>query len=232
MTPTLLAKLTAMQQRALAIGLAVLVLLAALALLLGPVVWLHWRYDKAIADASDRLQRYRRVAAQAPEYRQALDAMHTVDGRRYFLHNTAPNLAGAELQELVKADIEGNGGRINTSQSPAPRDDGAMKQVIANVEFFATSPALARILYAIETQNPQLSIDNLTIRPLNAFRTFKPTPGQEPELNVRIDVIGWALPDTSKGAAAAVAGSAAARNPGGFARPRPPARSGDAPGRT
>jgi hypothetical protein len=214
MTPTLIARLTPPQQRAAAIALAVLVLLALLALLLGPALWLHWRYDHAIEDTTDRLQRYRRVAAQAPEYQRALAGIRALDGRRFYLHNSAPNLAGAELQELVKSAIEDNGGRINTSQSPAPRDDGAMKQVVANVQFFATAPALAKILYAIETQNPQLAVDNLTVRPLNAFRAFKPSPGQEPELNVQVDVSGWALPEAKVAAPAApAAGKGTARTP-------------------
>ena len=173
-------------------------LLVVLALLAGPIVWAHWHYDRAMADSADRLERLRRVAAQAPEYRKALDAMRAMDGRRFFLQNSAPNLAGAELQELVKAAIEGNGGRINTSQNPQPRDDGPTKQIIVSVQFFATSPALAAILYAIETQSPELNVDNITVRPLNAFRTFKPSPGQEPEVNVQMDVVGWALPEPVK----------------------------------
>ena len=71
---------------------------------------------------------YRRVAAQAPDLRAALDVMKQKDGRRFFLRNTAPNLAGAELSDLVRAAIENNSGRITTSQSPAPRDDGRFRQ--------------------------------------------------------------------------------------------------------
>ncbi|MBS0321718.1 MAG: hypothetical protein JSR18_14325 [Proteobacteria bacterium] len=213
--PTALSRLTPAQSRGLAVALAVLALLAALALVIGPVLWLHWHYDKAIADASDRLQRYRRVAAQAPAYREALDTLSTLDGRRFFLRNTAANLASAELQELVRNAIEGNGGRINTSQSPAPRDDAGVQQILANVQFFATAPALANILYAIETGLPELEVDNLTVRPQNAFRTFKPTPGQEPELVVQIDVVGWALQAEARPGDAA----AAAATKGGKGRP-------------
>jgi hypothetical protein len=219
MTPPLLAKLTPGQSRAAAVALAVVALLALLALLAGPVVWAHWHYDRAIADSADRLERLRRVAAQAPEYRKALDAMRAMDGRRFFLQNSAPNLAGAELQELVKAAIEGNGGRINTSQNPQPRDDGPNKQIIVNVQFFATSPALADILHAIETQSPELNIDNITVRPLNAFRTFKPSPGQEPEVNVQMDVVGWALPEPVKAGAVPAATGTKSATPTGRGKP-------------
>ena len=207
MTPAFAARLSPMQSRALAAAIAIIGVLALVAVIVVPIVLAHQHYNKAIADSTDRLQRYRRIAAQAPEYRKALDAMRKMDGHRFFLRNTAANLAGAELQEMVKSAIETNGGRITTSQNPPPRDDGAMKQIVANVQFFATTPALAKILYAIETQQPYLVIDNLSVRPLNAFRGFKPGAGQEPELNVQFDVIGWALPDPNRRPEAGKAGA-------------------------
>jgi hypothetical protein len=195
MTLAFASRMTAAQSRALAVALAVVALVALVALVLVPVVLAHLHYNRATADSADRLMRYRRIAAQAPEYRKALDAIRARDGRRFFLQNTAANLAGAELQELVKGAIESNGGRITTSQNPPPRDDAGMKQIVANVQFFATTPVLAKILYTIETEQPYLVIDNLSVRPLNAFRGFKPGAGQEPELNVQFDVVGWALPE-------------------------------------
>ena len=44
----------------------------------------------------------------------------------------------------------------------------------------------------------RMIVENLTVRPLNAFRGFKPAPGQEPELNVQLDVGAWAYPETPK----------------------------------
>ena len=61
------------------------------------------------------------------------------------------------------------------------------------MQFFASSPALQKILYALEAQPPYLSVENMTLRPLNAFRGFKPAPGQEPEINVQLDVAGYAF---------------------------------------
>ncbi len=145
------------------------------------------------------------MAAQAPELRAALEVMKQKDGRRFFLKNTAPNLAGAELSDLVRAAIENNSGRITTSQSPAPREDAHFRQTFVTVQFFATTPALAKILAALDTQVPYVVVDNLTIRPLNAFRGFKPAPGQEPELNVQMDVSAWAYPELPKAAATVAA---------------------------
>ena len=203
MTPQLIKHLSPARQRALAVGLLVVAVVVVLAAILGPVILLHRHYDAAIADISDKLHRYQRVAAQAPELRVALNAMQQRDARRFFLRNTATNLAGAELQELVKASIESNGGRITTSQNTSPREDGRFRQIGVNVQFFATTPALQKILLAIESHEPYLIVDNLTVRPLNAFRGFKPAPGQEPELNVQLDVGAWAYAEPAKPGATA-----------------------------
>jgi len=191
-------KLPAPRQRALAIALLVAAIVAVLAALCVPLYLLHKHYDDKIAEFSDRIERYRRIAAQAPEYRKALDTMRAKDGRRFFLKNTAPNLAGAELQEQVRTAIESNGGRITTSQNQGPKEDGRFRQITVSVQFFASSPALQKILYTLESQPPYLSVESITVRPLNAFRGFKPAIGQEPEVNVQLDVAGYALAEPDR----------------------------------
>ena len=193
-----IAKLDPKRQRALALVLLLFAVTLGLALLLGPVLLLHRHYDTAIASLGDLLDRYRRVAAQAPEYRRALEAVRGKDGRRFFLKNSAPNLAGAELQELVRAAIENNGGRITTSQNQGPRDEGRFRLIVVSVQFFATTPALQKILHAIEAQPPYMLVENMTLRPLNAFRGFRPTTGQEPEVNVLLDVVGFAFAEPDR----------------------------------
>jgi len=193
-----IAKLPAPRQRALAVVLLVAAVVAVLAVLFVPLYLLHKHYDDKIAEFSDRIERYRRIAAQAPEYRKALDTIRAKDGRRFFLKNTAPNLAGAELQEQVRTAIESNGGRITTSQNQGPKDDGRFRQITVSVQFFASSPSLQKILYTLESQPPYLSVENITVRPLNAFRGFKPAIGQEPEVNVQLDVAGYALAEPDR----------------------------------
>jgi len=193
-----IARLPPSRQRALAVTLLVVAVLLVLSLVLVPLVLLHKHYDDRIATLSDRLERYRRVAAQAPEFRKGLDAMRDRDARRFFLKNTAPNLAGAELQEIVRTAIESNGGRITTSQNQAPRDEGRFRQITVSVQFFASTPALQKILYAIESAPPYLLVENMTLRPLNAFRGFKPLAGQEPEVNVQLDAAGYTFADSAR----------------------------------
>lgn len=202
MTPAPLARLTPSQSRALAVALLVLAVGVLVAAVLVPVLLLHRHYDAAIEQSTDRLTRARRVAAQAPALAKTLDTVRERNGRRFYLKNTAPNLASAELSELVKAAIEGNGGRITTSQIVQSRDDDRMKQVGANVQFFATTTNLQKVLAALETQLPYVVVANITVRPVNAFRGFKPPPGQEPELIVQLDAVAWAFPESARPSAA------------------------------
>lgn len=204
MTPAFVARLTPGRSRALAVALAIVVLAALAAAVLVPAILLHRHYDEAIASTADRLERYRRAAAQAPELRRGLDLMKERDARRYYLRNSAPNLAGAELQEIVKSAIESNGGRITTSQSPGPREDSGFRQIVANVQFFASVPNLQRVLHTLETREPVLVVETITLRPTNAFRGFKPQAGQEPEVNVQLDIAAWAMPDAGRTAPSAV----------------------------
>ena len=124
--------------------------------------------------------------------------MKARDGRRFYLKNTAANLAGAELQELVRNAVEGNGGRITTCQNVVPKDEGRFRQIGVTVQFFASTPNLQKILHALELQVPYLVVENITVRPLNAFRGFKPAPGQEPDVNVTLDVAAFMLADAPR----------------------------------
>ena len=117
MTPAFVTRMSQEQQRALAVGLLLVAVIAALAVLLGPIVLFHRHYDVAIEETANRLELYRRVAAQAPELRAALEVMKQKDGRRFFLKNTAPNLAGAELSDLVRAAVENNNGRSRPARA-------------------------------------------------------------------------------------------------------------------
>jgi len=186
------------QSRALALVLLFIAIFLGLVILLAPFLLLHRHYNEAIDSAQERLDRYRNISAQGPALQKALDALREKQGRRFFLKNTAANLAGAELQDLVRAAVENNGGRITTAQIATARDDGRFRQIGVNLQLFATTANLQKILYTIETQQPYMLIENLTVRPLNAFRGFRPAPGAEPEVSVLLDVIGFALAEGDK----------------------------------
>ena len=71
MTTASTSPLSPQASRALALLLLLLAIVLGLALLIAPVFLLHLHYDANIETMRDQLDRYRRVAAQAPETKKA-----------------------------------------------------------------------------------------------------------------------------------------------------------------
>jgi general secretion pathway protein M len=183
------------QSRRLAILLAVLAIAAIIAAIAGPVWMAHRWYDRNLAEATDKLERYRRVAAMRPEVAKQLDALRNKDTRRFFLRSGAAALSGAEASEAIRTLVEGAGARLISVQAPPAKDDGRYRQVTVNVQMTANIFALRKILHAIENYTPYLFVDNLLVRS-QVPGNFKPGPGAEPEMFVQFDVYGYALPNS------------------------------------
>lgn len=188
----LLTGLTAGQSRAAAlIILGVLILLIAL-VLVGPLLWLHKRYDTALADSGDQLARYQRLAASRPLVESKLAAVKAREPRKLYLKAVTPGLAASEVQEIARTVIEANGGRLATVQIPAHKDDGRFRQISVSVQMSASAPALRRILHALESGQPYLYVDNFTARQTVGYG-YRQMPGVEPEMFVQFDLTGYAL---------------------------------------
>ncbi len=186
------ANLPPQQSRRLAIGLLVGLVVAALLAVAVPTWLMHRHYDRALAEAHDRVERLRRIASTRADIARQLDAMRGKDTRRFFLRSGAAALSAAEAQEAIRAIIEQNGGRLITIQAPASRDEGRYRQISVSVQITANIVALRKIINAIENHTPYLFVDSLMVRS-QVQSNFKPAPGQEPEMFVTLDVTGFAL---------------------------------------
>jgi general secretion pathway protein M len=171
---------------------AVILVVAIIAL---PMWLAHRHYDVALADATNRLDRYGRIFATRPSVVKQLEAIRGKETRRYFLRSGGASLSAAEAQEAVRGLIESSGGRLITMQAPVAKEEGRYRLITANVQLQANIFALRKILAAIETNVPFLFVDNLTVRS-QVPGNFRPQPGQEPEMFVQFDVSGYALTGT------------------------------------
>lgn len=170
--------------------LFVLVSLLAVAAVVGPTWLLHHRYDQAHQDFQGKLERFQRIAAQHGEYAKALDELKTRNGRRFYLKAKAANLAGAEVQELVRSAVESHGARLGSIQIGQTREEGGHRAVPVTVQLTANVQSLPRLLHMLETQTPFLFVDQMTLRTA-VFRGFRPNPGVEPDINVQLEVSGF-----------------------------------------
>ena len=174
---------------------AALLLLIALAIVSAaiayPVYKLHEHYDSAIETLQFRFDKLRAVAAQRAEIQKVLTAVKGENPARFFLKNSAANLAGSELQDLVRAAVEKGGARLTSVQVAAPKDDGRYRQIILNVQIIANIMTLQKTLYALEGGQPYVFVDNLRINSTQ-FRGARPNPGLEPEVTIQLDVSAYA----------------------------------------
>lgn len=193
-------QLSPIQRRTVAIGLLLLTIGLIVTAIAMPTWWLHTRYDQLLEDYSDRQQRYQRVAALRPDIDTAITDVAKLDGRKHYLNGASPTLAGAELQSLVTRIIETHKGRIASSQVLANNEDtktpGALK-ISLQVQMAASMIPLQLILHAIETNEPMLFIDRLTVTS-NFGRGYRPEPGVQPEFQVQLTISGYAPLDGGK----------------------------------
>lgn len=177
--------------RRLALALLALVVLLVVAAVALPTWLMHRRYDVALTDYRDKLERYQRIAATRPELARQLEALRGKDTRKFFLRSGTTAISAAEAQEALRGIVEQNGGKLITVQAPTSRDDGRYRQITVTVQLTANILALRRILNALESNTPYLFVDNLLVR-TQVQSNFRPGPGQEPEMFVTFDVTGFA----------------------------------------
>ncbi len=181
------------QNRRLALGLLVAVVVLVVATIAIPAWWVTNRYYGVKLDETQGLlDRYQRIASMRPTVARDIEVMRAHDPRKFFLRSGAAALSAAEAQEAVRAIVEANGGRLITMQAPNTRVEGRYRQVTVNVQLTASVIALRKILNAIETRTPFLFVDNLMVRS-QVPSNFKPGPGAEPEMFVQFDVSGYSL---------------------------------------
>ena len=188
---------TGLRGRLLAIALLLLAVCAVIAAVAVPAYVLYHRYDEARTAAQERVDRYRRVASLRPDYQRALDVLKARESGRFFLKNTAPNLGGVELTDLVRQMVESNGSRLTSIQPPTVKDEGGFRVYSLSVGFNATPASLQKTLYAVETSIPYLFVENTTLR-ATVPRGYKPPPNQEPEVSATMEVQAYGPKDVAR----------------------------------
>jgi general secretion pathway protein M len=178
-------------KRTAALALLLFAVLAVTALIAAPVFKLHEHYDTALETLQFRFNKLRGVAAQKAEIQKGLAAVKGENAARFFLKNSAPNLAGSELQDLVRAAVEKGGARLTSVQVAAPKEEGRYRQITLNLQVIGNVITLQKTLHALESALPYVFVDTLRINSTQ-FRGARTSPGQEPEVTIQMDVSAYA----------------------------------------
>lgn len=199
----------ARSRRILALGLVALIVSLVAAAVVVPAVLLHRHYDSNVLRLSRQLESQTAFNASRPRMQRALDVLRARDNKKLYLKGTTAALAAAEMQDQVKAVIESNGGRMQGVDGIAHKDDAPYRTVGATFRVSVNNPNLRRLLHALETQEPYILVDNLTVRS-HTPPGFRPPPGTpEPDLYAQFDA----------SAVAHIATDAAAPTPATVAKP-------------
>ena len=178
--------------------LALLLLAAAVAggylLVVLPVLHAYRDTGAAIEQAEVLLQRQRALAAQRPLLlAQIEEEKEQADALAGYLQGPSDALAAAQLQDRLKAVVEAAGGELRSTRilpavevqtSPGTRRAALQVQMIVTIE------GLAEVLYGLESGQPYLLIDELSVRNQRERRR-RGEPDTEPMLDVSLKLSGF-----------------------------------------
>lgn len=121
-------------------------------------------YQDHLIQQQNRLGQLERMAASREPIQQLIA---TINQDRnavvQYLSQATPSVAGAELQQRVKAVVEAAGGTLRSTQALPPADEGNTVKVTVSVNLTGDTETLQKILHEMEAQTPLLLVDNLDV---------------------------------------------------------------------
>ena len=150
--------------------LAALILLLILAI--GVVYFLVYQglvarysfYQDRLAQQQTRLEQLERMAASREPIQQLITSINQDrNAVMQYLPQATPSVAGAELQQRVKAVVEAAGGTLRSTQALPPTEEGSIIKVTVSANLVGDTETLQKILYELEAQTPVLLVDNVDV---------------------------------------------------------------------
>ncbi len=187
----MIARLTPVQRRVLALILLLAVIVVVARVLIVPMWNIYSDNRDAIVQMEDSIARYARISAQVGSLRQAMEDLAEADElTRYVLAQESESIAAAALQERVKSIVTTSGGALTSTQVlPAVAEKG-FKRVIVNVRMAVSIDALQRVLYELENGLPYLLASDMIILSRNVRKRGR--TGQSVDLlDVRFNLSGY-----------------------------------------
>ncbi|MBA4501551.1 type II secretion system protein GspM [Marinobacterium marinum] len=185
------------RSRWLAVGLLALVLLLLVRILLLPL-WQHWF---GTADAIERLETrievYQRLIDALPQEQEHLQALQAATPvTEWLLDETTPALAAARLQQLLHSRAGQSGVQVVSTQILNTDASETVQPVAVQAHLRAELTALVGLLYQLESGQPLLFIDSITLlsnpRAQSRTRLARSTDTRPHQLDVRLNVTGYA----------------------------------------
>ena len=177
--------------RTLAIALLGAVVSSVYVFAIRPVGTAYGGYQQSIADSRELLLRFENIAVQRARIEQTLtDIRAWQASQRTQLEAENVTLATADFQGRIQSTIAANGAVLKSIQALRAEDEDGHTKLAVRVTFQATTDALFKILYALESGKPFVFLDRVDIRrPRTNSRNRMPV--EEPRLEVRFDAYAY-----------------------------------------
>lgn len=188
-----LEKLSPQRQRILALVILALMIAAGYIVFVMPLRGLTASYDEQLQQLNERLAKAREILDEGSGAMAQLKRLELEEKRYgYYLENSRPTLAAAELQRRVKQTVEQHGGTIVSSQILGEQEANGLHRVALRVNLRVDLPTLQKILYELETKPPVLVLDNvaLTARPTGSTARLRGSVEQQ-VLDTSLDIMGY-----------------------------------------
>jgi general secretion pathway protein M len=151
-------------RRAAAVGLLLVLVLAAVVLVVEPLVDSFLGARDNLAQQRNAIARFQALTARLPQLQAEHAALERdVAAEGGFLKGTNDALRAAELQNRIKSVIESHGGQLLSTQILPAREEGGFRRITAQVVLSATTEALTAILYDYDDREPFLFVDSFEI---------------------------------------------------------------------
>ena len=180
--------------RTLALTLLGVALLGAQRLIIAPVLSAYRDGEARIEQAKELLQRYEALGQQRSLLTDRLaEQQERAASAAGYLQGPSDALAAAQLQDRVKSVVETAGGQLRSTQIlPAEQLEAELgvRRTRLRVHFVVTIEGLEESLYELETGQPYLVIDDVTVRQ-ERVRRRRSEPRAQPMLDVSLQLFGY-----------------------------------------
>ena len=183
--------MSASRQRLLALGLLLVAIAAAWAMVIEPVADAFADQRDAIAQSHQLLAAYTRRIALRPAIEAKLAQLQqhetTATG---LIGGASAELAAANIQNVVKALVESEDGQVHSAQNLAPVTADGFQRIEIQYDVSLPMTRLKSVAYRIETSMPFLFLDGIDMRAPESWQS----PGLQldpPNLEIRWTVRGY-----------------------------------------
>jgi general secretion pathway protein M len=182
-----------LQQRALAVGLLVVVTLIVILVIIVPLVSMKMEFKDTKESLVLKLQQYERILAKSDAVTASMQNITSAqETQEYFNRQATDALASADMQEFIKKTIVEAGGQLSSTQALPVINKENFKRITVSVRMTGSSQVLRAVLYKIETSEPLIIINQFDIRPMRGARN-PVTRQMEPsnELNINFQAVSF-----------------------------------------